>query len=59
LMTERLYTLKEACEFLGVSPSTIRRWEKAGKLKCVRTPGGQRRVPESEINRLQTLGGGG
>lgn len=58
-MTERLYTLKEACEFLGVSPQTIRRWEKAGKIKCVRTPGGQRRVPESEISRLQTLGSEG
>jgi excisionase family DNA binding protein len=58
-MTERLYNLKEACEFLGVSPQTIRRWEKAGKIRCVRTLGGQRRVPESEINRLQTLGSEG
>jgi excisionase family DNA binding protein len=55
-MVEKLYSLKEACKFLGVSPSTIRRWEKEGKIKCVRTLGGQRRVPESEIMRLQSLG---
>jgi len=52
-MPEKLYSLQEACEFLGVSPSTIRRWEKAGKIRCLRTLGGQRRVPESEIQRIQ------
>jgi putative resolvase len=52
-MPEKLYSLQEACEFLGVSPSTIRRWEKAGKIRCVKTPGGHRRVPESEIQRIQ------
>jgi putative resolvase len=52
-MPEKLYSLREACGFLGVSQSTIRRWEKAGKIRCVRTPGGQRRVPESEIQRIQ------
>jgi putative resolvase len=58
-MVEKLYSLQEACEFLGVSPSTIRRWEREGKIRCVRTPGGQRRVPESEVARLQSLGRGG
>jgi putative resolvase len=52
-MREKLYSLQETCEFLGVSPSTIRRWEKAGKIRCVKTPGGHRRVPESEIQRIQ------
>ena len=36
-------TPKEACNYLGVSISTLRRWEKEGKIKSIRTPGGQRR----------------
>jgi putative resolvase len=37
---------------LGVSPATIRLWEEQGKIRCERTPGGRRRVPELEIRRL-------
>jgi putative resolvase len=50
---ERLYTLKEACLLLGLHPRTIQKWDKQGKIRIVRTPGGRRRIPESEIRRLQ------
>jgi len=46
---EKLYTLKEAKKLLGVTTRTIQRWDKDGKIKVVRTIGGRRRVPESEI----------
>ena len=49
---ERHYKLSEAAEILGVHPHTIRKWEWAGKIKCVRTPGGRRRIPESELKRI-------
>ena len=49
----RLYTPKEASKLLGVSVKTIRRWNKQGKIKCVRTIGGKLRVPESEIKKLK------
>jgi excisionase family DNA binding protein len=49
---EKMYKLREACEILRVSKKTIHRWEKAGKIKCVRTPGNHRLVPESEILRI-------
>ncbi|AEF96161.1 IS607 family transposase [Methanotorris igneus] len=49
---ERLYTMKEACELLGVHIKTLQRWDREGKIKCVRTVGGKRRVPESEIKRI-------
>jgi len=49
---ERLYTMKEASRLLGVSVRTIQRWDKEGKIRCVRTIGGKRRVPESEIKRI-------
>ncbi|RDD53415.1 MAG: IS607 family transposase [Candidatus Korarchaeota archaeon NZ13-K] len=52
---ERHYTMREAAKILGVSVRTIQRWDKAGKIGCVRTPGGKRRVPDSEIRRILGL----
>jgi len=49
---ERLYTMREASKLLGVHIRTIQKWDKAGKIRCVRTIGGKRRVPESEIKRI-------
>jgi len=44
--------MKEASKSLGVTVRTIQRWDKEGKIRCVRTVGGKRRVPESEIKRI-------
>ncbi|SRR5579875_57280 len=52
---ERLLTLKEAKKLLGVTTRTIQRWDKEGKIKVVRTIGGRRRIPESEIKRVLGL----
>ena len=52
---ERLYTLKEAKKLLGVTTKTIQRWDKQGKIRVVRTIGGRRRIPESEIKRILGL----
>jgi putative resolvase len=52
---ERLYTLKEAKKLLGVTTKTIQRWDKEGKMRVVRTVGGRRRIPESEIKRILGL----
>ncbi|RLG59100.1 IS607 family transposase [Candidatus Geothermarchaeota archaeon] len=49
---ERLYTMKEASKLLGVHIRTIQKWDREGKIRCVRTIGGKRRVPESEIKRI-------
>ncbi|MCQ5340226.1 MAG: IS607 family transposase [Candidatus Methanomethylicia archaeon] len=51
-MSERLLTLQEACRRLGVHPNTLRKWDKQGKIRIVRTVGGRRRIPESEVERL-------
>lgn len=40
---------------LGVSVDTIRRWEREGKITATRTPGGQRRFSQAEIDRLREL----
>ena len=31
-------TVKQAAEFLGVSPDTLRNWDEAGKLRAIRHP---------------------
>ncbi|MGB9866278.1 MAG: IS607 family transposase, partial [Bacillota bacterium] len=52
LELEEHYPLRKAAEILGVHPVTLRRWEKEGRIRCIRTPSGQRRFPRSEILRL-------
>ena len=38
-----MLTIKQASELIGVDRVTLRRWEKAGKIKSTRTEGGHRR----------------
>ncbi|MFQ6067247.1 MAG: IS607 family transposase [bacterium] len=49
---ERHYTPKQACEILGISLRTLQEMDRRGKIQCIRTAGGRRRIPESEIQRL-------
>lgn len=49
---EKLYTLRDACEILQIDPTTLRKWDREGKITCVRLRNNFRRVPESEINRM-------
>ena len=41
--------ISAAAEAIGVSTSTLRRWERSGKLKPARTEGGQRRYNLAEL----------
>lgn len=43
-------TLSEAAQFLGVHPSTVRRWTDEGDLRCMRTPGGHRRFLQDDLH---------
>ena len=52
---EKHYTMKEASKILGVTVKTLQRWDKEGKIRCIRTAGGRRRIPESEIKRILGL----
>jgi diguanylate cyclase (GGDEF)-like protein/excisionase family DNA binding protein/PAS domain S-box-containing protein len=45
-------TLGEAAEALGVSASTLRRWADSGRIRAIRTAGGHRRFPTTEVRRL-------
>lgn len=44
--------ISEAARILGVSIETLRRWDKAGKLKAQRTPAGHRRYDLAQLKRL-------
>lgn len=46
---DKFYSIGEAANYLGVSVSTLRRWEKEGKITSERTKGGQRRYPISVL----------
>ncbi len=48
--------IAEAAQRLGVCPKTIRRWDVTGKIHCIRTVGGHRRISILEIARLTQQG---
>jgi excisionase family DNA binding protein len=46
-------TVGEAASFLGVSPSTLRNWDRAGKVKAIRHPiNGYRLYKKHELETL-------
>ena len=51
---ERFLRTSEVAIKLQVSPKTVARWAKEGRLPYLATLGGHRRFPESAINRLVT-----
>lgn len=53
MISKHMFSATEAGKMLGVCTKTIHRWDAAGKIHAVRTPGNQRRIPATEILRLQ------
>jgi molybdopterin-binding protein len=50
---ERLLKASDAARALGISLDTLRRWDKEGRIRCVRDDRNRRTVPLSEIERLR------
>lgn len=44
-----LLSTNEVARLAGVGPTAVKRWTDAGLLRCVRTPGGHRRFPRTEV----------
>lgn len=40
----------EVAVALGVSTQAVRKWSDAGRLTCLRTPGGQRRFRPADVD---------
>lgn len=49
---KELLPIGEVAAQFSVTVSTVRAWERAGKLRAIRTPGGQRRFRRSEVEAL-------
>jgi excisionase family DNA binding protein len=49
----RTYSVTAAAKTLKVSPSSIRRWEREGRISSPRTPGGHRRYSASDLKLIQ------
>ncbi len=47
-----MFSVSQAALRLGVCVKTIHRWDALDKIHCLRTVGGHRRIPISEVNRL-------
>ena len=52
-MPRRDHTIGEAARLLGVSVDTVRRWDRAGRIRTRRDPANRRLVPAAEIDRLR------
>ena len=53
-MPRRLsYTAAEAARALGISLDTLRRWDRAGRIRTERDAANRRLVPATEIERLK------
>jgi molybdopterin-binding protein len=52
-MPKQVYSASEASAALGISLDTLRRWDKAGRIRVERDAGNRRVVRASEIDRLR------
>jgi molybdopterin-binding protein len=50
---QRHYTAAEAARALGISLDTLRRWDRAGRIRTERDSANRRLVPAAEIKRLR------
>jgi molybdopterin-binding protein len=57
-MPKELYSASEAASALGISLDTLRRWDKAGRVRVERDRNNRRVVAAAEIDRLRGDGGG-
>jgi len=51
-MPKQLFSAAEAARALGISLDTLRRWDRAGKIRVERDSANRRVVPVAEIERL-------
>ncbi len=52
-MPKQVLTAAEAARALGISLDTLRRWDRAGKIRVERDAANRRVVPTSEVERLR------
>lgn len=50
-MEQKYLTMTEAAKRMKIGYVTLYRAVNAGKVQAIKTPGGRRRIPESEVER--------
>ena len=58
MKNKQLLTVSEAADKLGVCKKTIRDWTNDGRLPCIRTLGGHRRLRMDDIDLLLEVNDG-
>jgi molybdopterin-binding protein len=56
-MPKHILSAAEAARALGISLDTLRRWDRAGKIRVERDAANRRVVPRSEVERLRGASG--
>ena len=56
-MPRQIYSAAEAARALGISIDTLRRWDRAGKIRVERDEANRRVVPAAEVERLRGASG--
>lgn len=56
-MPRQTHTAAEAARALGISIDTLRRWDRAGKIRVERDEANRRVVPAAEVERLRGASG--
>ena len=52
-MPKQPHPASEAARLLGISLDTLRRWDRAGRIRTVRDSANRRLVPAAEVERLR------
>ena len=52
LHEKKLFTTSEVAELLGTTRVSVWRWIKTGKIRAIKLPGGQYRIPREEVEKL-------
>jgi excisionase family DNA binding protein len=55
-INDTLLKISDVARLLNFSEVTIKRWIYQGKISSTKTPGGQYRIPLSEVERIKTMG---
>jgi putative resolvase len=50
--TDTYLSIGDVARAFGVTVPTVRNWERAGKIRSIRTPGNQRRFAESDVEAM-------
>jgi molybdopterin-binding protein len=53
MRNQNVYTASEAARALGISLDTLRRWDRAGRIRTERDAANRRLVPAAEVARLR------